>query len=148
MERERGWGGGGGSEINQNLPLAPNFVFRGIPEKGRARLELVLSRSASQRRAAKRTVAYRPAVSIRLSRSLGFPTCLFLASPLSGCASGAQGCQGRSNFSSCFSFLESHSFFTESFSWVSEGRSPLKETQTVKKYFWRWSTPGSPPRGP
>ena len=33
---------------------------------------------------AKRTVAYRPAVSIRLTRSLGFPTCLFLASPLSG----------------------------------------------------------------
>ena len=34
----------------------------------------------------------------------------------------------------------------ESFSWVSEGPSPLKETQTVKKkYFWRWSSPGSPP---
>ena len=39
---------------------------------------------ASQRRATKRTVAYRPAVSIHLSRSLGFPTCLFLTSPLSG----------------------------------------------------------------
>ena len=35
----------------------------------------------------------------------------------------------------------------ESFSWVSEGPSPLKETQTVKKYFWRWSSPGSPPAG-
>ena len=43
-----------------------------------------VSWSASERRVTKRTVAYRPAVSIRLSRSLGFPTCLFLASPLSG----------------------------------------------------------------
>ena len=43
-----------------------------------------VSWSASERRMTKRTVAYRPAVSIRLSRSLGFPTCLFLASPLSG----------------------------------------------------------------
>ena len=43
-----------------------------------------VSWSASQRRVTKRTEAYRPAVSIRLSRSLGFPTCLFLASPLSG----------------------------------------------------------------
>ena len=81
----------------------------------------------------KRTVAYRPAVSIRLSRSLGFPTCLFLASPLSGCTSSSQWRQEKSNFSPCFSLLEPHSHFTESFSWVSEGPSSLKETQTVKK---------------
>ena len=43
-----------------------------------------VSWSASERRVTKCTVAYRPAVSIRLSRSLGFPTCIFLASPLSG----------------------------------------------------------------
>ena len=83
-ERERERGRGGGSESKQSLPLARGFVFSGIPEEGRARLELVLSRSASRRRAAKRAVAYRPAVSIRWCRSLGFPTCLFLASQLSG----------------------------------------------------------------
>ena len=34
-----------------------------------------------------------------------------------------------------FSLLESHNFFMESFSRVSEGPSPLKETQIVKKIF-------------
>ena len=84
------------------------------------------SRSASQRRVTKRTVAYRPAVSIRLSRSLGFPTCLFLASPLSGRMNGTQWRQERRKFSPCFSLL-----------WVSEGPSSLKEKHCQKKKnFW------------
>ena len=37
-----------------------------------------------------------------------------------------------------FSLLESHIFLMESFSWVSEGPSPLKETQTVKKIPYNW----------
>ena len=51
--------------------------------QGRDKRDSNVSWSAGQRRVTKRTVAYQPAVSIRLSRSLGFPTCLFLPSPLS-----------------------------------------------------------------
>ena len=63
----------------------------------------------------------------------GFPCRLFLASQLNGRTSSAEWRQRRNNFSPCFSLLESHIFLMESFSWVSEGPSPLKETQTVKK---------------
>ena len=51
-------------------------------EEGQVRLECELQCKSED--SAKRTVAYRPAVSIHLSRSLGFSTCLFLASSLSG----------------------------------------------------------------
>ena len=82
-ERERG----GGSEIEQNLPLSWTSLSVACPTicmQRRDKRDSNVSWSASQRRATKSTVAYRPAGSIRLSRSLGFPTCLFLASPLSG----------------------------------------------------------------
>ena len=79
-------------------------------------------------------------------RRLNFPRCLFLASPLSGCTSGTQGRQRRSNFSPCFSFLESHSFFTESFSWVSEAKSTQRNTNG-QKISSKISTPWSPPAG-
>ena len=67
-----------------------NFTFSSKPndvqaQKKQARFEDELKCKLEEiGRVTKRTVAYRPAVSIRLSRSLGFPTCLFLASPLSG----------------------------------------------------------------
>ena len=84
-ERERG-GGGGVSEIEQNLPLAWTSLSVACPTicmQRRGKRDSNVS-SASERRVTKRTVAYRPAVSIRLSQSLGFPTCLFLANLLSG----------------------------------------------------------------
>ena len=74
-------------EIEQNLPLAWTSLSVACPTicmQRRDKRGSNVSWSASERRVTKRTVAYRPAVSIRLSRSLGFPTCLFLASPLSG----------------------------------------------------------------
>ena len=91
-ERQREGGGGGGSEIEQNLPLAWTSLSVCMPndwciaEERQARLERELKcmYMSRQRRVSKRTVAYRPAVSIRLNRSLGFPTCLFLVSLLSG----------------------------------------------------------------
>ena len=67
-----------------------NFAFNSIPnnvhaEEKQARLEGELKcKSEEIGRVTKRTVAYRTVVAIRLSRSFGFPTCLFLASPLSG----------------------------------------------------------------
>ena len=103
-ERERERGGGGGSEIEQNLSLAWTSLSVACPTicmQKRDKRGSNVSWSASGRRVTKRTVAYRPAVSIRLSRSLGFPTCLFLASSLSG----AQWRQERSNFPPCFSLL-------------------------------------------
>ena len=84
-ERER-WGGGGGSETEQNLPLAWtsfSVAFPTIYMQRRDKRDVNVSRSASQRRVTMRLVAYRPAVSIRLNGSLGFPMCLFLAGPLS-----------------------------------------------------------------
>ena len=90
-ERRGQGGGGGGSEIEQNLITAGvNFAFSSMPNafticmQRRDKRDSNVSWNTCQRRVTKRTVAYRPAVSIRLSRSLGFPTCLFLASPLSG----------------------------------------------------------------
>ena len=86
-ERERGGGGGrGGSEIEQNLPLAWTSLSVACPTTCMQRRDKRLEREcmSRQRRVSKRTVAYRPVVSIRLSRSLGFPTCLFLVSLLSG----------------------------------------------------------------
>ena len=53
-------------------------------EERQEKLERELKCMSHQRRVSRRTVAYRPVVSIRLSRSLGFPTCLFLVSLLSG----------------------------------------------------------------
>ena len=82
-----------------------NFAFSSMPndvhaEEKQARLEGELKCKSEEigrmtkrtryrtsfwkKKKTKRTVAYRPAVSIRLSRSLDFPTCLFLTSPLSG----------------------------------------------------------------
>ena len=91
-EREREWEGGGregggGSVIEQNILLAWTSLSVACPTirmQGREKRDSNVSWSASKRRVTKRTVVYRPAVSIRLSRSLGFHTCLFLASPLSG----------------------------------------------------------------
>ena len=82
-ERERE---GGGSGIEKNLPLAWTSLTVAYPMicmQRRTKRDPNVSWSASQRRLTKRTVAHRPAVSIRLSRSLGFPICPFLASPLS-----------------------------------------------------------------
>ena len=39
----------------------------------------------------------------------------------------------KEQLSPCVRLLEPHSLFTNSFSWVSEGPSSLKEAQTVKK---------------
>ena len=90
-EREREGGrGGGGQRLNRTDMAGVNFAFSSMPndvhaEEKQVRLEGELKcKSEEIGRVTKRTVAYRPAVSIRLSRSLGFPTCLFLASPLSG----------------------------------------------------------------
>ena len=89
-ERERERGGGGWSKIEQNLPLAWTSLSVACPTicmQRRDKRDSNVSWSASQRRVTKRTVAYRPAVSIRftcLESKIGFPTCLFLASPLSG----------------------------------------------------------------
>ena len=88
-ERERGGGGGGRVRDWTELTAGVNFAFSSMPndmhaEERQARLERELKYMSRQRRVWKRTVAYRPAVSIRLSRSLGFPTCLFLVSLLSG----------------------------------------------------------------
>ena len=110
-ERERK---GRGSEIEQNLLLAWTSLLLVCPTicmQRREKRDANVSWKTSQRRATNRTVAYRPAVSIRFGRSLGFPTCLFLASPLTG----AQWRQERSNFPPCFSLLEPHSLFTKSF---------------------------------
>ena len=148
-EREREGGGGGGSEIEQNLPLAStsfSVAFPTICMQRRDKRDSNVSRSVSQRRVTNRTVAYRPAVSIRLSWSLGFPTCLILASSLNGRTSGAQWCQERSNFSPCFSLLEQHSLFTKSPSWVSEGPSSLKETQAQKLFLLTIDSWGHHPR--
>ena len=143
--RERG--GGGGSEIKQNLPLAWTLFSVAFLRRHEWDSNCVeSSRSASHRRAAKRTGANRPAVSIRLSRSLGFPRCLLLASPLSGCMSGAQGRQGRSNFSPCFSFLELHSFFTESFHVFQKGQVHSKKHKLSKNIFGDDQLRGSQPR--
>ena len=80
-ERERE-GGGGGSEIEQNLPLAwtsLSVACLSICIQRWVTPDSNVSWSASQRRVTQRTVAHRPAVSIRLSRSFGFPTCLFFS---------------------------------------------------------------------
>ena len=87
--RERERGGGGRVRDWTELTAGVNFAFSSMPndmhaEERQARLERELKCMSRQRRVSKRTVAYRPAVSIRLSRSLGFPTCLFLVSLLSG----------------------------------------------------------------
>ena len=92
-EREReggsGGGGGGGQRLNRTYMAGVNFAFSSMPNdvhagEKQARLKGELKcKSEEIGRVTKRTVVYRPAVSIRLSRSLGFPTCLFLASPLS-----------------------------------------------------------------
>ena len=149
--REREGGGGGErerkemreSEIEQNLPLARtsfSVAFPTICMQRRDKRDSNVSRRVIQRRVTKRCVAYRPA--IRLSRSLGFPTCLCLASWLSSRTSGAQWRRERSDFSPSFSFFELHSLFIESISWASEGPSSLKWKQTVEKKVCGWSTPG------
>ena len=75
-----------GSEIEQNLPLAWTLLSVACPTICMQRRDKRDWWFEVQVRGEwkKCTVANRPAVSIRFSRSLGFPTCLFLGSPLSG----------------------------------------------------------------
>ena len=54
----------------------------------------------------------------------------------------------KEQLSPCFSLLESHIFLMESFSWVSQEPSPLKETQTVKKIFLKIIKSRVTTRGP
>ena len=153
-----GWVGGGGgggargSEIEQNLPLAVNFAFSSMPSdmhagERHARLERELKCKSEESDKA-HCIANQPAVSIRLSRSLGFPTCLFLASPLSGRTSGAQWRQERSNFPPCFSLIEPPPASSrKAFNGVQKGQGHSKKHKQSKKYFCGRSTPGSPPAG-
>ena len=83
-ERERGW-----VRDWTELTAVVNFAFSSMPndmhaEEKQSRLERELKCKSEESDNLKRTVAYRPAVSIRFSRSLSFPTCLYLTSPLSG----------------------------------------------------------------
>ena len=82
-EREGGWGGGVVRDRTE-LMAGVHFAFSSMPkdmhaDEKQARFERELKCKSEES-----DKAHRPAVSIRLSRSLGFPTCLFLASPLSG----------------------------------------------------------------
>ena len=72
----------------------------------------------------------------------GFPD-VFLASLLSGRASGAQMATRKEQLFSLFFVAWITVSSLIAFSWVSKGPCPLKETQTVKKNC-RQSTPGSP----
>ena len=151
-EREREGGGGSrGSEIEQNLALAwtsLSVAFPTICMQGRDKRDSNVSWSAtSQRRVTKRTVAYRPAVSIPLSRSYGIPTCLYLASPLSDPYERRPMASRKEQLSSLFFVAWTTRPLHEKLSMGSEGPSSLKETQIVKKYFCVRSTPGSPPAG-
>ena len=89
-EREReslgGGGGGSGQRLNRTYRWReprfrmPNDMHAGWRQAG---LERELKCKSEESDKAHR-IEYRPAVSIRLSRSLGFPTCRFLASALCG----------------------------------------------------------------
>ena len=93
-ERERrreGEGGGGGQRLNRTYMAGVNFAFSSMPndvhaEEKQARLQGELKcKSEEIGRVTKRTVAYRPAVSIDpLESRLGFSHMSILASPLSG----------------------------------------------------------------
>ena len=123
--------GGSGTDLTEGV----NFVFSRNPDDMRRdKRDSNVSGSASQRRVTKRTVAYQPAVLIRLSRSLGFPTCLFLASPLSGRTSGAQWRQERSNFFLGFRCLTASS--RKAFHGLQKGQVHLRNTNCKKNIFW------------
>ena len=136
--------GGGGSRTE--LTVGVNFVFRINPDDMRRdKRDSNVSGSVSQRRVATRTVAYRPAVLIRLSRSLGFPTCLFLGSPLSGRTSGAQWRQERSNFFLVFRCLTASS--RKAFHRLQKGQVHSKKHKLSKKFFLDDRLRGHHPRG-
>ena len=84
-EREGEGGGGGRQRLYRTYMAGVNFAFSSKSndidvhaEEKQARLEGELKcKSEEIGRVTKRTVAYRPAVSIRLSQSLGFPHVYF-----------------------------------------------------------------------
>ena len=131
-----------------------NFAFSSMPndmhaEERQARLERELKCMSRQRRVSKRTVAYRPAVSIRLSRSLGFPTCLFLVSLLSGAARAApNGVKKGATFLLLFRSLNHTDSSRKPFNGVQKGQVHSKETQTFKKIFLWTIDSGVTTRGP
>ena len=147
-DRERGGGGGGrSSEIEQNLLLAWTSLPVACPTicmQRRDKRDSNVSWSASQRRVTKLTVAYWPAVSIRLSRSLGFPTCLFLASPLSG-PHERRPMASRATFLLVFRCLNHTAISRKAFNGVQKGQVHSKKHKPSKKYFCGRLTPGSPP---
>ena len=148
-ERERG-GGGGGSEIEQNLPLAWtsfSVAFPTICMQRRDKRDSNVSRSANQRRVTKRTVAYRPAVSIRLSRSLGFPTCLFLASPERPHERRPMASRKEEFFSLLFVAWTTQPLHTKLFVGFRRAKFTQRNTNCQKNIFCGRSTPGSPPVG-
>ena len=98
----------------------------------------------------KRTVAYRPAVSIRLGPRLGFPTCLFLASPLSGPherRATPNGVKKGATFLLVFRCLNHTASSRKAFNGVEKGQGHSKKHKPSKKCFCGRSTPGSPPAG-
>ena len=152
-ERERGGGGWGRVRDWTELTASVNFAFSSMPsdmheEERQARLERELKCMSRQRRVSKRTVAYRPAVSIRLSRSLGFPTCLFLVSLLSGPHERRPMASRKEQLSSSFFLSLNHTDSSRKpFNGVQKGQVHSKKHKPSKKYFCGRSTQGSPPAG-
>ena len=136
-ERER--------ERESRLTAGVNFVFSGFLNDPRR------DKRDSQCRweelgAAKRTV-HRTDQSRAYRRRQGFPCHLFLASQLNGRTSSAEWRRRRNNFSPCFSLLESHIFSWKVFHGFQQGQVHSRKHKLSKNYFWRWSSPGSPPAG-
>ena len=101
-----------------------------------------VSRSASERRVTKRTVAYRPAVSIRLSRSLGFSQ-----SPERAARAAPNGVKKGATILLVFRCLNLTVSSRKAFNGVQKGQVHSKKHKPSKKYFcWR-SISGSPPAG-
>ena len=152
-ERQREREGGGGVRDWTELTAGVNFAFSSMPndmhaEERQERLERELKCMSRQRRVSKRTVAYRPAVSIRLSRSLGFPTCLFLVSLLSGPHERRPMASRKEQLSSSFFVAWTTRTLHENLSMgVQKGQVHSKKHKPSKKYFCGRSTQGSPPAG-
>ena len=133
-EREREW---------TELTAGVNFVFSGFLDDPR------INKRASKCRweelgAAKRTVAYRPVSSVLTGISL--PS-IFSQSAERPHEQRRMASKKEQLFALFFVAWITHFFSRKVFHGFQKGQVHSRKHKLSKKYFWRWSSPGSPPAG-